>query len=326
MKCYKYFQCSSFFLIHTINTFNLKATSRINIFNKANQLSRNNSNMSTYNNGDSYSSTGRQGAPSSADDSFANTTGGFGNGSRGDTTDTRDLTGTGSTFDDQESSAYGGSSTQESRGFNTGNSGGLKDNEFGSSNSKYGGDLGDERNNFGTGSSDRSYEGNTGSGLGGDTSSGFDNTSTSRSGYGDTTSSGFDNTSTSRSGYGDTTSSGLGESGTGGATGSGYGDNTSSGYGDKTSGYRDTSSGIGGNTDSYETNKAGSGNTYGSDDQYSSGNTGSSGYDNTSSNNTGKSGDSTMGKVMEKAGNMLHKESLVQKGAEKRAAAGNDNY
>ncbi|KAF7857195.1 hypothetical protein EAF04_009436 [Stromatinia cepivora] len=193
--------------------------------------------MSTYNNDDSYNSTGRQGALSSADDSFANTTGGFGNRGRGDTTNTRGLTG--STFDDQESSAYGGSSTQESRGFNTGNSGGLRDNEFGSSNSKYGGDHGDDRNNFGTSSSDRSY---------------------------------------------------------------------------------------GGNTDSYDTNKTRSGNTYGSDDQYSSGNTGSSGYDNTSSNNTGKSGDSTMGKMMEKAGNMLHKESLVQKGEAKRAAAGSDNY
>lgn len=78
--------------------------------------------MSTYNNDDTYNTTGRQGAPSSADDSFANTTGGFGNDSRGNTTSSRGLAGTGSTFDDQESGAYGGSSTQESRGFNTGNS------------------------------------------------------------------------------------------------------------------------------------------------------------------------------------------------------------
>ena len=40
--------------------------------------------------------------------------------------------------------------------------------------------------------------------------------------------------------------------------------------------------------------------------------------------------DSTMGKLMEKAGNALHNPSLQQKGAEKRAEAGGlsntDNY
>jgi len=77
--------------------------------------------MSTYNNDDSYDTTGRRGAPSSADDSFANTSGGFGNESRGNTTSAQGIGGTG-TFDDQDSGAYGGSSTQESRGFNTGNS------------------------------------------------------------------------------------------------------------------------------------------------------------------------------------------------------------
>lgn len=78
--------------------------------------------MSTYNNDDSYNTSGRRGAPSGADDSFANTTGGFGNESRGNnTTGASGIGGTGA-FDNQDSGAYGGSSTQQSRGFNTGNS------------------------------------------------------------------------------------------------------------------------------------------------------------------------------------------------------------
>ncbi|RAL63700.1 hypothetical protein DID88_003742 [Monilinia fructigena] len=219
------------------------------------------------------------------------------------------------TFDDQDSGAYGGSSTQESRGFNTGNSGGLRDNEFGSSNSKYGRDLGDDRNNFGTSSSDRSYGGSAGSGLGDDTFFGL------CSGYGDNTSSGLGNASTSRSGYGEDRSTvtrplldmvtrPLPASTV--LSRSGYGDNTTSG--------------LGGNTDSFNSNKTSSGNAYGSDDKYSSENTGPRDYDNTSSSNADESGDSTIGKVFEKAGHVLHKDNLVQKGEAKRAAAGNDNY
>lgn len=60
---------------------------------------------STYNNEGTYNTTGS----------------GFGNEGRGNTTSASGVGGTGSTFDDQESGQYGGSSSQENRGSNTGN-------------------------------------------------------------------------------------------------------------------------------------------------------------------------------------------------------------
>lgn len=49
------------------------------------------------------------------------------------------------------------------------------------------------------------------------------------------------------------------------------------------------------------------------------------GYGNKSSHSgEGKSGDSTMGKLMEKAGGMFHNPKMAEKGAEKREAAGAD--
>jgi hypothetical protein len=48
---------------------------------------------------------------------------------------------------------------------------------------------------------------------------------------------------------------------------------------------------------------------------------GGAGYGNKTSESSGK-GDSTMGKLMEKAGGMLHNEKMESKGLEKREQAG----
>lgn len=45
-----------------------------------------------------------------------------------------------------------------------------------------------------------------------------------------------------------------------------------------------------------------------------------------SSGSGGKQKDSTMGKLMEKAGDMMNNENLAQKGAEKRSQAGGNDY
>lgn len=141
------------------------------------------------------------------------------------------------------------------------------------------------------------------------------------------------------------TSSGLGETDT---YGSG---NTSSGLGNDSYGVSDVafkqvpltnnnksgntgSGGYGDKTDSYESGQTGSGG-------FGSGNTASTDYgaDNTGSNygssgagshhqdnKSGKSGDSTAGKLLEKAGGLFKNEGMVEKGREKRSQAGNDEF
>jgi hypothetical protein len=90
------------------------------------------------------------------------------------------------------------------------------------------------------------------------------------------------------------------------------------GIGNKLSGGDDSSYdnsgtrfGSAGNTDSY----------IGSTD-YGSGTTGGAGMGNKTS--SGGKDDSTAGKLMEKAGNMLHSKGLAEKGLEKREQAGYD--
>ncbi|GAB7340102.1 hypothetical protein MBLNU457_6590t1 [Dothideomycetes sp. NU457] len=65
----------------------------------------------------------------------------------------------------------------------------------------------------------------------------------------------------------------------------------------------------------------------GGSDSYGSGATGGAGYGNKSSNSGSheKGGDSTMGKLMEKAGSMMKNPKMEQKGLEKREQAGYDD-
>jgi hypothetical protein len=111
-------------------------------------------------------------------------------------------------------------------------------------------------------------------------------------------------------------SSGLGSSTT---TGTGMGSNT---YGSNTDSYG--SSGLGSSTTT-GTGIGGNSNTYGSStDTYGSGTTSGAGYGNKSSDHydekDGKK-DSTMGKLMEKAGDMLGKDNIAEKGRAKREEA-----
>ena len=57
------------------------------------------------------------------------------------------------------------------------------------------------------------------------------------------------------------------------------------------------------------------------DSRAGSGSTGGAGYGNKTGEFGGSSGDSTLGKVMEKVGHVVHNEGLVAKGAAKRAEA-----
>ena len=74
-----------------------------------------------------------------------------------------------------------------------------------------------------------------------------------------------------------------------------------------------------GGSDSYDSGNAGSGDYTDNSDSYGSRGTGT----NTTSS---KKGDSTAGKLMEKAGGVFKNEGLVEKGQQKRAQAGNDDF
>lgn len=71
----------------------------------------------------------------------------------------------------------------------------------------------------------------------------------------------------------------------------------------------------------YRDDQSGSGSGYGNGSGYSGDNAGAVGSD---TGTDGKNKDSTMGKMMEKAGGMLKNENLMQKGQEKRQQAGQD--
>lgn len=104
---------------------------------------------------------------------------------------------------------------------------------------------------------------------------------------------------------------------------------TSGGYGNDSSdtyGSGNTGSGLGG--DNYGSSKTTGSSGFGNDSSntYGSGNNTSSGYGDDSYDSSNKKNDSTMGKLMEKAGGMLKNEKIQEKGTEKRAAAGSDEY
>ncbi|KAH0371526.1 hypothetical protein KCU65_g1670, partial [Aureobasidium melanogenum] len=146
---------------------------------------------------------------------------------------------------------------------------------------------------------------------------------TSGAGFGNKSSSDrdtFDDSSNTRFGSsGDTGAySGSTEYGSGATGGAGFGNKSSSGrdeFGDSS----DTRFGSSGDTSAYS-----------GSNQYGSGTTGGAGYGNKSSDYTsssdnqssGKSGDSTAGKLMSKLGGMMNNEKMVEKGEAKREAAG----
>nr|OQO20320.1 hypothetical protein B0A51_12481 [Rachicladosporium sp. CCFEE 5018] len=144
-------------------------------------------------------------------------------------------------------------------------------------------------------------------------------------GYGNKTSSGFggDSDSNTRFGTSDNTDSYSGGTGVGSGTtsGAGYGNKTGDSSNIDSS---DTRFGTGSNTGAYSGADSSS---------YGSGATGGAGFGNKSSDHDSKDkkSDSTMGKLMEKAGGMLKNEKIADQGREKREQAGygqgsSDNY
>ncbi|KAL9087617.1 MAG: hypothetical protein Q9165_006541 [Trypethelium subeluteriae] len=121
----------------------------------------------------------------------------------------------------------------------------------------------------------------------------------------------FDTDDTRFGSHGNTDSySGGTDYGSGATAGVGFG-NKSAGEGDYSQEHEVTRYGSAGDTGAYA---GGTG--------YGSGTTGGAGFGNKTSGGGGESNDSFTGKVLEKAGNMLHNEGIAEKGREKREDKG----